>query len=92
MGGKYITHKATGKFSSFDENASTPAELEQSRCSLQILALPAKRMGFFAVDGALIARSDSNGEDLEAFAGAGKPYLYSFGKGHLRFLFRILHS
>lgn len=54
--------------------------LEQSGCSLQILALPAKRVGFFAVDGALIARSDSNGEDLEAFAGAGKPYLYSFGK------------
>ena len=49
--------------------------LEQSGCSLQILALPAKRVGFFAVDGALIARSDSNGEDLEAFAGAGKPYL-----------------
>lgn len=40
---------------------------------LQILALPAKRVGFFAVDGALIARSDSNGEDLEAFAGAGEP-------------------
>ena len=41
---------------------------------LQILALPAKRVGFFAVSGALIARSDSNGEDLEAFAGAGKPF------------------
>ena len=40
---------------------------------LQILALPAKRVSFFAVDGALIARSDSNGEDLEAFAGAGGP-------------------
>ena len=39
--------------------------------ALQILALPAKRVGFFAADGALIARSDSNGEDLEAFAGAG---------------------
>ena len=43
-------------------------------CVLQILALPAKRVGFFAVGGALIARSDSNGEDLEAFAGAGKPW------------------
>ena len=39
---------------------------------LQVLALPAKRVGFFAVNGALIARSDSNGEDLEAFAGAGE--------------------
>ena len=41
---------------------------------LQILALPAKRVGFFAANGALIARSDSNGEDLEAFAGAGNAF------------------
>ena len=44
---------------------------------MQILALPAKRVGFFAMDGTLIARSDSNGEDLEAFAGAGGPCLLS---------------
>ena len=42
--------------------------------ALQILALPAKRVGFFAADDALIARSDSNGEDLEAFAGAGNAF------------------
>ena len=39
------------------------------------MALPSKRVGFFAPSsGALIARSDSNGEDLEAFAGAGDSY------------------
>ncbi|BDA48979.1 Alpha-glucan water dikinase, chloroplastic [Coccomyxa sp. Obi] len=38
----------------------------------EVLSLPSKRLGFFApAGGALIARSDSNGEDLEAFAGAG---------------------
>ena len=47
--------------------------LDRSKAhTLQILALPAKRVGFFAAEGALIARSDSNGEDLEAFAGAGE--------------------
>lgn len=34
--------------------------------------LPSKRLGLFAAPGgALIVRSDSNGEDLESFAGAG---------------------
>ncbi|KAK9862996.1 hypothetical protein WJX84_004122 [Apatococcus fuscideae] len=37
----------------------------------KILSLPAKRDGLFAVAASLIARSDSNGEDLEGFAGAG---------------------
>ncbi|PSC73883.1 ABC transporter A family member 2 isoform B [Micractinium conductrix] len=39
----------------------------------RLLSLPSKREGLFADGGAphLIARSDSNGEDLEAFAGAG---------------------
>ena len=41
-------------------------------CSqVTLTALPSKRLGLFAADGTLIARSDSNGEDLEAFAGAG---------------------
>jgi alpha-glucan,water dikinase len=39
----------------------------------RLLSLPGKREGLFATSGMphLIARSDSNGEDLEAFAGAG---------------------
>lgn len=39
----------------------------------QLTAMPSKRVGLFVPNGALplIARSDSNGEDLEAFAGAG---------------------
>jgi alpha-glucan,water dikinase len=38
----------------------------------EFLALPSKRVGLFAPHGGtLIARSDTNGEDLEAFAGAG---------------------
>ncbi|KAK9807043.1 hypothetical protein WJX72_011773 [[Myrmecia] bisecta] len=37
----------------------------------RILALPSKRLGLFAHPATLIVRSDSNGEDLEGFAGAG---------------------
>ncbi len=38
----------------------------------QVLTYPSKRVGLFSPPaGSLIARSDSNGEDLEAFAGAG---------------------
>lgn len=38
----------------------------------QLLALPSKREGLFAPEGGtLIARSDTNGEDLEGYAGAG---------------------
>jgi hypothetical protein len=37
-----------------------------------VAGLPSKRLGLFAAPGgALIVRSDSNGEDLESFAGAG---------------------
>lgn len=36
-----------------------------------VVTLPSKRIALFAPDGCLIARSDSNGEDLDAFAGAG---------------------
>ena len=40
---------------------------------MELLALPSKQVGLFSPAGVsnLIARSDSNGEDLEAFAGAG---------------------
>jgi alpha-glucan,water dikinase len=38
----------------------------------ELHALPSKRVGLYAPHGGtLIARSDTNGEDLEAFAGAG---------------------
>ncbi|EFJ04729.1 hypothetical protein SELMODRAFT_432145 [Selaginella moellendorffii] len=37
----------------------------------RILSLPSKRVGLFAAEGTVIARSDSNGEDLEGFSGAG---------------------
>eukprot|EP00897_Mesotaenium_endlicherianum_P008242 jgi/Mesen1/7446/ME000389S06789 len=36
-----------------------------------VQSLPSKRLALYAIDGSLIARSDSNGEDLETFAGAG---------------------
>lgn len=44
-----------------------------SEGSPRLLALPSKREGLFSPAGVanLIARSDSNGEDLQAFAGAG---------------------
>lgn len=39
---------------------------------MQLLALPSKRQGLFAPEqGTLIARSDTNGEDLAGYAGAG---------------------
>ena len=39
---------------------------------VEVAGLPSKRLGLFASPGgALIVRSDSNGEDLESFAGAG---------------------
>ena len=53
-----------------------PRDMHHDRASstvaqVSLTALPSKRLGLFAADGTLIARSDSNGEDLEAFAGAG---------------------
>jgi alpha-glucan,water dikinase len=39
---------------------------------MQLLALPSKRQGLFVpAGGTLIARSDTNGEDLAGYAGAG---------------------
>jgi hypothetical protein len=39
---------------------------------MQLLALPSKRQGLFVpAGGTLIARSDTNGEDLVGYAGAG---------------------
>jgi hypothetical protein len=41
-------------------------------CHAQLLALPSKRQGLYAPPaGCLIARSDTNGEDLAGYAGAG---------------------
>jgi len=47
---------------------------DKASCKVEILALPSKPWAHSAPEGgapALIARSDSNGEDLEGFAGAG---------------------
>lgn len=38
---------------------------------VKVNGLPSKRLGLFAEDSTIIVRSDSNGEDLESFAGAG---------------------
>lgn len=46
----------------------------------ELHSLPSKRVGLFAPHGGtLIARSDTNGEDLEAFAGAGLYDRYAQG-------------
>ncbi len=37
----------------------------------RIISMPGKSTGFYAPSGGLIFRSDSNGEDLEGYAGAG---------------------
>ena len=37
----------------------------------RVLAFPSKRVGVFAAGGGVMARSDSSGEDLLGFAGAG---------------------
>ena len=47
----------------------------QANADVRLASLPSKRLGLFAAQPSLIARSDSNGEDLEAFAGAGEPKL-----------------
>ena len=42
------------------------------QAEVRVMSLPSKRQGLYTVSGStIIARSDSNGEDLEAFAGAG---------------------
>ncbi len=48
----------------------------QANADVRLASLPSKRLGLFAAQPSLIARSDSNGEDLEAFAGAGEPMLW----------------
>lgn len=43
-----------------------------AQADVKIMSLPSKRQGLYTATGStIIARSDSNGEDLEAFAGAG---------------------
>ena len=43
-----------------------------TQAGVKLISLPSKRLGLFtAAASTIIARSDSNGEDLEAFAGAG---------------------
>eukprot|EP00898_Chlorokybus_atmophyticus_P007825 jgi/Chlat1/8043/Chrsp73S00600 len=44
---------------------------KKSGAAPEIVLYPSKRTALFGMEGSLIARSDSNGEDLEAFAGAG---------------------
>lgn len=43
-----------------------------TQAGVKLISLPSKRLGLYtAAASTIIARSDSNGEDLEAFAGAG---------------------
>eukprot|EP00184_Porphyridium_aerugineum_P007024 CAMPEP_0184695308 /NCGR_PEP_ID=MMETSP0313-20130426/2986_1 /TAXON_ID=2792 /ORGANISM="Porphyridium aerugineum, Strain SAG 1380-2" /LENGTH=1117 /DNA_ID=CAMNT_0027153743 /DNA_START=54 /DNA_END=3407 /DNA_ORIENTATION=- len=45
---------------------------DKATCKLdKVMSFPSKPMGFFASTGSVFVRSDSNGEDLEKFAGAG---------------------
>lgn len=52
---------------------SFSAAATASQPEVDMLSLPSKRSGLFSPKGSsnVIFRSDSNGEDLEAFAGAG---------------------
>ena len=47
------------------------ASIDRATGAATVVALPAKRGAVRAVGVGLMARSDSNGEDLEGFAGAG---------------------
>ena len=53
---------------------SFSAGFNGSSPDVSLLSLPSKRAGLFSPEGVsnVIFRSDSNGEDLEAFAGAGE--------------------
>ena len=43
-----------------------------TQAGVKLISMPSKRLGLYtAAASTIIARSDSNGEDLEAFAGAG---------------------
>ena len=66
--GEALVGNQPGRALSFSaaSNGSSP--------EVSLLSLPSKRAGLFSPSGLsnVIFRSDSNGEDLEAFAGAGK--------------------
>ena len=64
--GRALSFSASSSSCSSNKNAASAA-------AVKLLSLPSKRVGLFSDPDAsnLIARSDSNGEDLEAFAGAG---------------------
>ncbi|KAF8071284.1 R1 [Scenedesmus sp. PABB004] len=62
--GEVLVGNYPGRALSFSDSPGAPEP--------QLLSLPSKRVGLYAPPGGtLIARSDTNGEDLEAFAGAG---------------------
>ena len=49
-----------------------PDDHRNMQARVKLISLPFKRLGLHtAAASTIIARSDSNGEDLEAFAGAG---------------------
>jgi hypothetical protein len=70
--GEALVGNQPGRALSFSATQS-----QEGRPQVELLSLPSKRCGLFSPAGVsnLIARSDSNGEDLEAFAGAGDPLL-----------------
>uniref|UniRef100_A0A383WLS7 Uncharacterized protein n=1 Tax=Tetradesmus obliquus TaxID=3088 RepID=A0A383WLS7_TETOB len=62
--GEVLVGNYPGRALSFSDSPGAPEP--------QLLSLPSKRVALYAPQGGtLIARSDTNGEDLEAFAGAG---------------------
>jgi alpha-glucan,water dikinase len=62
--GEVLVGNYPGRALSFSDSPGAPEP--------QLLSLPSKRVALYAPSGGtLIARSDTNGEDLEAFAGAG---------------------
>ncbi|KAF6251712.1 glutathione synthetase ATP-binding domain-like protein [Scenedesmus sp. NREL 46B-D3] len=62
--GEVLVGNYPGRALSFSDSPGAPEP--------QVLSLPSKRVALYAPQGGtLIARSDTNGEDLEAFAGAG---------------------
>ena len=94
--GEALVGNLPGRALSFSANSSSSSSSSSSNNAatapaVKLLSLPSKRVGLFSDPAAsnLIARSDSNGEDLEAFAGAGthllvEPWLrLSLQCGHL---------
>lgn len=72
--GESLVGNTPGRALSFTSSSSKGAA-----DSLALLSLPSKRTGLFSsrTEPNLIFRSDSNGEDLEAFAGAGEYFICS---------------